>query len=212
MQFIYVLPGWEGSASDARVLRDVVSRTNGLKVPQGIVNMQFKVIIFCVTNKLFIVAYFTLGFYYLCDAGYMNGEGFLAPYRGQMYHLKEWRHGAQPTTPQEYFNMKHSSARNVIERCFGLLKGRWAILRNKSFYPVKTQVRIISACCLLHNHIRKEMPIDPLEIETMATEFDNNEDATLGERITHIETSDAWNTWRDNLAIEMFNAWGGRHS
>ena len=82
MQFIYVLPGWEGLASDARVLRDVVSRTNGLKVPQGIVNMQFKVIIFCVTNKLFIVAYFTLGFYYLCDAGYMNGEGFLAPYRG----------------------------------------------------------------------------------------------------------------------------------
>ena len=62
MQFIYVLPGWEGSASDARVLRDAVSRTNGLKVPQGIVNMQFKVIIFCVTNKLFIVAYFTLGF------------------------------------------------------------------------------------------------------------------------------------------------------
>ena len=63
--------------------------------------------------------------------------------------------------------------------------------QNKSFYPIKTQVRIISACCLLHNHIRKEMPIDPLEIETMTIEFDNNEDATLGERITHIETSDA---------------------
>ncbi|KAK7302032.1 hypothetical protein RJT34_12911 [Clitoria ternatea] len=98
MQFIYVLPGWKGSASDARVLRDALSRRNGLKVPQG--------------------------FYYLCDARYMNGEGFLAPYRGQRYHLKEWRHGLQPTTPQEYFNMKHSSARNVIERCFGLLKGR----------------------------------------------------------------------------------------
>ncbi|CAL5329363.1 unnamed protein product [Camellia sinensis] len=33
MQFIYVLPGWEGSASDSRVLRDAVSRPNGLKVP-----------------------------------------------------------------------------------------------------------------------------------------------------------------------------------
>jgi hypothetical protein len=36
LQFIYVLPGWEGSAADSRVLRDVVTRPNGLKVPQGI--------------------------------------------------------------------------------------------------------------------------------------------------------------------------------
>ncbi|KAL8474649.1 hypothetical protein ACS0TY_031188 [Phlomoides rotata] len=31
--FTYILPGWEGSASDARVLRDSVSRVHGLKVP-----------------------------------------------------------------------------------------------------------------------------------------------------------------------------------
>jgi hypothetical protein len=35
MQFIYVLPGWEGSAHDDRVLRDAISRPNGLRVPQG---------------------------------------------------------------------------------------------------------------------------------------------------------------------------------
>ncbi|XP_061351124.1 protein ALP1-like [Gastrolobium bilobum] len=138
-QFIYVLPGWEGSAADSRVLRDAISRPNGLRVPKG--------------------------YYYLCDAGYMNGEGFLTPYRGQRYHLSEWRHGAHPRTPQEFFNMKHSSARNVIERCFGMLKGRWAIVRSKSFYPVKTQCRIIIACCLLHNHIRREMAVDPLDDE-----------------------------------------------
>ena len=28
-----------------------------------------------------------LGCYYLVDAGYTNGEGFLAPYRGTRYHL-----------------------------------------------------------------------------------------------------------------------------
>ncbi|KAL8508172.1 hypothetical protein ACS0TY_018665 [Phlomoides rotata] len=33
MRFIYVLPGWEGSACDARILRNAVNRTNGLKVP-----------------------------------------------------------------------------------------------------------------------------------------------------------------------------------
>ncbi|KAK9274034.1 hypothetical protein L1049_018848 [Liquidambar formosana] len=89
MQFIFVLPGWEGSAADSRVLRDAISRRHDLKVPRG--------------------------FYYLVDAGYPNREGFLAPYRGQRYHLNDWRTGHQPTTPQEFFNIKHSSAKNVIE-------------------------------------------------------------------------------------------------
>ena len=35
MEFIFVLPGWEGSASDSRVLRDAMSRPNGLRVPTG---------------------------------------------------------------------------------------------------------------------------------------------------------------------------------
>ncbi|XP_047341264.1 protein ALP1-like [Impatiens glandulifera] len=112
-QFIYVLAGWEGSAADSRVLRDAISRPNGLKV--------------------------SIGQYYLVDAGYTNGEGFLAPYRGQRYHLNDWRDGHRPTTAEEYFNMKHSSARNVIERCFGQLKARWAILRSPSFYPIGIQ-------------------------------------------------------------------------
>ena len=34
MQFVYVLPGWEGSAADDRVLRDAISRRNDLKIPQ----------------------------------------------------------------------------------------------------------------------------------------------------------------------------------
>ncbi|MFQ6666710.1 hypothetical protein Gotur_032967, partial [Gossypium turneri] len=94
MHFVYVLPGWEGSVADGRVLRDVISRKHGLKVSHG-----------C---------------YYLVDAGYTNCEGFLAPFRVQKYHLNEWRQGYQPSTPKEFFNMKHASTRNVIERCFGL--------------------------------------------------------------------------------------------
>ena len=35
MEFIYVLPGWEGSAHDGRVLRNAISRPDGLRVPQG---------------------------------------------------------------------------------------------------------------------------------------------------------------------------------
>ncbi|CAL5441922.1 unnamed protein product [Camellia sinensis] len=177
--FIYVLPGWEGSASDSRVLRDAISRPNGLRVPTGS--------------------------YYLVDAGYTNGEGFLAPYRGQRYHLSTWREGGAPTNPEEFFNMKHSTARNIIERCFGLLKLRWAILRTYSYFPIKTQCRIITACCLLHNLIKREMPMDPLEVDLDDTLPNNQE--TRDEYIDTIEGSDQWSNWRDTLANQMYNEW-----
>lgn len=35
LKFVYVLAGWEGSASDSRVLQDAVKREHGLKVPRG---------------------------------------------------------------------------------------------------------------------------------------------------------------------------------
>ena len=35
MEFIFVFPGWEGFASDSRVLRDAISKPNGLRVPNG---------------------------------------------------------------------------------------------------------------------------------------------------------------------------------
>jgi len=36
LKFIYVLAGWERSAHDSQVLGDVLSRPNGLKIPEGI--------------------------------------------------------------------------------------------------------------------------------------------------------------------------------
>ncbi|KAH9780788.1 DDE Tnp4 domain-containing protein [Citrus sinensis] len=35
MKFIFVMPGWEGSASDSRILRDAISKPTGLRVPTG---------------------------------------------------------------------------------------------------------------------------------------------------------------------------------
>ncbi|KAH0730498.1 hypothetical protein KY289_001686 [Solanum tuberosum] len=39
LNFIYVLPGWEGSVANGRVLQDVVVRRNGLKYPRQVVNL-----------------------------------------------------------------------------------------------------------------------------------------------------------------------------
>ncbi|KAL8537868.1 hypothetical protein ACS0TY_012847 [Phlomoides rotata] len=35
MRFIYMLTGWEGSAADARVLRDALTPEKGFKIPNG---------------------------------------------------------------------------------------------------------------------------------------------------------------------------------
>ncbi|XP_024198698.2 protein ALP1-like [Rosa chinensis] len=180
MKFIYVSPGWEGSAADSRVLRDALTRRNGLKIQ---------------SNK-----------YYLVDAGYTNGPGFLAPYRGTRYHLNLWR-GNTPRDHKELFNLRHSSARNTIERAFGLLKKRWAILRTASFFDVKTQVRIINACCIIHNYLRDEMPNDQL-LDDVDRDLENTpevEDEDVDdENIRVVKVTREWTTFRDALAMEMF--------
>ncbi|KAL4321321.1 hypothetical protein AHAS_Ahas14G0098800 [Arachis hypogaea] len=96
--------------------------------------------------------------------------------------------------------MKHSQARNVIERAFGVLKARCGILRGMSFYPIKTQGRVITACCLLHNHIRRVMVVDPID-----EIVDQNMLGVDGGMIHHIETGDAWGRWRDQFAQEIWN-------
>ncbi|TYK15319.1 putative nuclease HARBI1 [Cucumis melo var. makuwa] len=76
--FLFILVGWKGFAT--------ISRPKGLKVPKGYLNYSS---ILCEIpsiikfNKVEII----LGYYYLCNVGYPNAEGFLALYRGQRYHL-----------------------------------------------------------------------------------------------------------------------------
>ena len=65
LNFSFISSVWEGSATDARVLRSAMLR--GFNVPHGK--------------------------YYLVDGGYANTPSFLAPYRGVRYHLKEFGRG-----------------------------------------------------------------------------------------------------------------------
>ncbi|XP_057803759.1 uncharacterized protein LOC131019093 [Salvia miltiorrhiza] len=179
--FSYVLAGWEGSAADSRVLRDAIRRPHGLKVPRGK--------------------------YYLCDNGYANSEGFLTPFKGVRYHLKEWGpNNARPQNKEELFNLRHSKARNAIERAFGILKMRWGILRSPSFYPIRVQNRIIMACFLINNFIRKEMPIDPIEEQLDAMPPQNGAmlEEAPDEFVEQVESSPQWQEARNALAESMW--------
>lgn len=77
-------------------------------------------------------------------------EGYMAPYRKNRYHLKEFEIKG-PENLNEIFNYHHSCLRNVVERSFGVLKNKWQILRGIPLYPMEKQSKIIVACFALHN-------------------------------------------------------------
>ena len=127
MNFLYVLPGWEGSAHDSRVLKDALEK--GFAAPPGR--------------------------YYLADAGYAASNGLLlTPFKKVRYHLKEWGLvGQKPKNKEELYNLRHASARNVVERTFGVFKNRFAILSGKGRdgFSISTQVKLIYALTALYN-------------------------------------------------------------
>jgi DDE superfamily endonuclease len=125
MNFVYVLPGWEGSALDGRVFGD--ARARGFHAPP---------------EK-----------YYLADAGYPSTSLTLTPYLGIKYQLREEARGTQrPQNAEELFNMRHASLRSVVERTFEVLKGRFAILREPPRrYSIRTQVHLVFALTAVHN-------------------------------------------------------------
>ena len=66
-RFVYILSGWEGSATDASLWND--ARLVDFRVPGGR--------------------------YYLADAGFASCPELLVPYRNERYHLQEFARGAK---------------------------------------------------------------------------------------------------------------------
>jgi hypothetical protein len=126
LNITFLSSGWEGSATDSRVLRSAMSK--GFKVPPGK--------------------------FYLVDGGYANEISFLAPYRGVRYHLKEFgaRH-RRPQNPKELFNHRHALLRNHVERTLGVLKKQFPILKVATFHTLENQVKIPMAAAIFHNLI-----------------------------------------------------------
>ncbi|KAK6161036.1 hypothetical protein DH2020_004417 [Rehmannia glutinosa] len=136
MRFTFIWAGWEGTAHDSRILNEAIHRQS-LKFPMP-----------------------PRGKYYVVDAGYPNMSGFLAPYKGTRYHSNQFRRGQRASGSKELFNHSHSSLRNIIERCFGVWKARWPILKKMAKFPFETQRLIVVVSMALHNYIRHEAIAD----------------------------------------------------
>ncbi|KAF7351974.1 putative nuclease HARBI1-like protein [Mycena venus] len=127
MLFVYILSGWEGSASDAAIFE--YARERDFTVPHGK--------------------------YYLADAGFPLCDALLTPFCGIRYHLKEWGTANQrPQNREELFNLRHAQARNIVERILGVAKRRFGVFSRAPEYPIEMQSMLIPAIGALHNFLR----------------------------------------------------------
>ncbi|TVU18190.1 hypothetical protein EJB05_34270, partial [Eragrostis curvula] len=178
LNITFISTGWEGSATDSRVLRSAKAR--GFHVPPGK--------------------------FYLADRGYANTASFLAPYKGVRYHLKEFGAGhRRPQNPKELFNHRHAKLRNHVERTLGVIKKRFPILKVGTFHTLRNQVRIPVAAAIFHNLIRlhagdeewlNDQPdnIDPASFVPLPTGDQNNDQGSV-----------EGNALRDTIAQQMWD-------
>jgi DDE superfamily endonuclease len=116
-----------------------------------------------------------------------------------------------PANKEELFNLRHASARNVIERIFGILKHRFRILVFPPEYSMELQARIPAALCALHNFIRHA---DPTEIDEYADATDLANGRANGAEIGNLATQainaadrDRMSLKRDQIAQDMWDSY-----
>jgi hypothetical protein len=112
-------------------------------------------------------------------------------------------YATSPRDKEELFNLRHSQARNVIERIFGVVKRRFQVLISSPEYPIKTQVRLVPALAALHNFVSIYDPVDEFDditdISTPKLGVDNADDQTQ-----HIYENEEASHFRDRIAGQMW--------
>lgn len=147
----------------------------------------------------------------MVDSRFPLIKGFLPSYKGSRYHLSRFFGGrGTPRGKKELFNYNQSSLRNIIERCFGILKNRFPVLDIMPRYLTIRQPCVVTACCTLHNFCRIYQPSDSIFME-----FSTNEQNVEGEGgfmhdLTKVDISPEeareMGRKRDELANMMWNS------
>jgi len=106
---------------------------------------------------------------------------------------------SRPSDKEELFELRHASARNVIERIFGVLKRRFQILLLAPEYNRDIQARIPAALCAIHNFTTR---FDPSEASLPGDTPSDYDDTYYRVNFAGVEperASDA-SVYRDQLA------------
>ena len=125
----------------------------------------------------------------------------------------------RPSNKEELFNLCHASARNVIERIFGVLKHRFRILLFCPTFSLNVQAQIPAALCSIHNfilhHDPNEGPLpDARDAHTVDDENNGEEASDVSTQVEEDERHAQWNfneakALRDHIAQTMWDSYQG---
>ncbi|CAA0839664.1 Unknown protein [Striga hermonthica] len=123
-----------------------------------------------------------------------------------------------PQNARELFNRRHATVRNVVERSFGILKGKFPIIKGlMPNYPPEFQTDIVIACCVAHNFIlehQKFANIPPAMQDPDYIPEPDEDDFTRPLRTTS-DTSNVGlrkqSGLHDSIADALWRDHGGRH-
>eukprot|EP00033_Pygsuia_biforma_P005140 GCRY01005644.1.p1 GENE.GCRY01005644.1~~GCRY01005644.1.p1 ORF type:complete len:202 (+),score=40.03 GCRY01005644.1:750-1355(+) len=98
------------------------------------------------------------GLFMLADAAYPLFPYLITPFKGSL------------NGRQQHFNFVHSSTRMVVERSFGILKGRFQYLKYELDHTLENCMAVIQAGFILHNLLLIDGDVSNLYEEEEADE------------------------------------------
>jgi hypothetical protein len=141
-KFIFIDVGAYGKCSDSTVFQNSIFYK---KLREFNLNIPKESNIPGVPNDL---PYFFIG-----DEAFSISEHILRPYPGTNLNFTK-----------RIFNYRLSRARRYIECAFGMLTHKWRIFQRPLDVNVNLAIKIIKACCLLHNFVRERHGVNFNEI------------------------------------------------
>jgi hypothetical protein len=118
-----------------------------------------------------------------------------------------------PENEKELFNLRHSSLRTTIEREFGILKKRFRVLDAEPFWSFPTQVDVVLACCVIHNHIMGVDPNDSIMEEVVRDVGSQNQSSRVYQTQREAqEESREWTIKRDVICHAMWDDYKNRRN
>ncbi|GFO27768.1 protein antagonist of like heterochromatin protein 1 [Plakobranchus ocellatus] len=83
------------------------------------------------------------------------------------------------------YNYRHSRARRAIECAFGVLAEKWSVLKTTLNMLSENAIKMVLACCVLHNFVRKGEGvsldnIESNEIDNSWVQMEGDTSATIG--------------------------------
>lgn len=108
------------------------------------------------------------------------------------YLLKPYPNRLYDDIDSRVFNYRLSRARRIVENAFGILANRWRVLRGRMSLSPDKAVKVVLACCVLHNFLRTRSLSNYMQIESVDHEENAMHEIVHGSWRQDCENTTSW--------------------